>query len=146
MADVLNGADLLDETELRGIAESVRENSQSLSAFHGRVDGLESKLTEVNGIGANLQATVKQGIDSATHEIRTVQGELKGIRESSDSNSHSLSGIHSRVDAPESKSTELMSVVGTLQSAMDQGLDSLNEGIKSVHADVKTPIIVKRFF
>ena len=131
---------------MRGIAESVRDNSQSLSRVHDRVDGVESRLAELNGIVTNLEATVKQGIDGIAEGIRTVHGELQRIRESSNSNSDSLSGVHSRVDALESKSTELMSVVGTLQTAMHQGMDTLNEGIKSVHVDVKAPIIVKRFF
>ena len=55
VAEVLKvGADLLDGIELRGIAESVKANSQSISVVDSRVDALESKMTELVGIVTTL--------------------------------------------------------------------------------------------
>ena len=72
--------------------------------------------------------------------------ELKGIAETVKANSQSISGVHSRVDALDSKVTELINIVGALQTTMGQDMDSLNGKIEGVHTDVKDPIIVKRFF
>ena len=72
--------------------------------------------------------------------------ELKGIAETVKANSQSISGVHSRADSLDSKVTELIKSVGALQTRMEQDMDSLNGKIEGVHADVKSPIIVKRFF
>ena len=72
--------------------------------------------------------------------------ELKGIAETVKANSQSISGVHSRVDALDSKVTELINIVGALQTTMGQDMDSLNGKIEGVHTDVKAPIIMKRFF
>ena len=72
--------------------------------------------------------------------------ELKGIAETTQANSQSISGIHSRVDALDAKVGELISLVGGLQTTVGHSMDSLNGRIESVHADVKNPIIVKRLW
>ena len=147
VAEVLKvGADLLDGTEMRGIAESVKENSESLSGVHGRVDALESQLAELRAIAADSRATMKQGMDSMVEQVRVVQGRLTEVGESVNSNSQSLSGVHARHDALEARSTEIMNALSTLQDTVDRGVDNLNDGIKGLQVDVKTPIIVKRLF
>ena len=124
------GADLLDGTELKGIAETVKTSSQSISGVDSRVEALDAKVAAVLEIGAHL-----------------LEGtELKGIAETVKTSSQSISGVDSRVEALDAKVTDLISIVGALQTAMGQDMDSLNEKIESVHADVKTPIIVKRLF
>ena len=147
VAEVLKvGADLLDGTEMRGIAESVKGNSESLSGVHGRLDALESQLAELRAIAADSRATMQQGMDSMVEQVRVVHGKLTEVGESVNSNSQSLSGVHARHDALEANSTEIMNALSTLQGMVDRGVDNLNDGIKGLQADVKTPIIVKRLF
>lgn len=118
VAEVLKiGADLLDGTELKGIGETVRGNAELISGVAGRVDALDSKITE-----------------------------LKGIDETVKGNAESISGVSSRVDALDSKVAELTSLLDVLQTTLRQGIDGLNAQLKDVHADVKNPVIVKRFF
>ncbi len=118
VAEVLkSGADLLDGTELKGIGETVRGNAESIAGVASRVDALDSKVTE-----------------------------LKGIEETVKANTESISGVASRVDVIDSKVTGLTCLLDALQTALGQGIDGLNAQINDVHADVKTPKIVKRFF
>ena len=72
--------------------------------------------------------------------------ELKGIGETVRGNAESISGVARRVDALDSKVTGLTCLLDSLQTALGQGIDGLNAQINDVHADVKTPRIVKRFF
>ena len=108
---------------------SARFTNEAASILKGLGDA-QTKVAEVLKSGADL-------LDGT---------ELKGIAETVKANSQSISGVDSRVDALDSKVTELINIVGALQTTMGQGMDSLNGKIESVHADVKTPIIVKRFF
>ena len=137
---------MLDGTEVRGIAESVKGNSESLSGVHGRVDAVESQLAELRAIATDLQATTKQGMDSMVEQVRVVQGKSTEVGEYVNSNSQSLSGVHSRADALEARSIEIMNAISTLQGTVAQGVDNLNDGIKGLQVDVKTPIIVERLF
>ena len=118
VAEVLkSGADLLDGTELKGVGETVRANAESISGVASRVDALDSKVTELKGVGGTVRA-----------------------------NAESISGVAGRVDALDSRVAELTSLLDAMQTALGQSIDGLNAQIKDVHADVKTPIIVKRFF
>ncbi len=123
------GADLLDGTELRGIAESVKSNSESLSGVNARVDGLEASLDRLNGMVGEFRAAVEERMVDVAGDIRGLRQELREMRES------------------EAKAAmETASALVTLQNGVDQGIERLDDGIRSVQADVKTPIIVKRFF
>ena len=106
-----------------------RFTTEAASILRGLEDA-QSKVTEVLKRGADL-------LDGT---------ELKGIAETVKANSQSISGVHSRVDALDSKVTELINIVGALQTRMEQDMDSLNGKVEGVHADMKSPIIVKRFF
>ena len=78
VADVLKvGADLLDGTELKGIAESVKANSEAISGVDGRVEGLESKVTELIGIVGNLQTTIQQDMETLSGKIESVHADVK---------------------------------------------------------------------
>ena len=103
--------------------------AEAAKSLKGLEDAQE-KVVEVLKVGADL-------LDGT---------ELKGIAESVKAHSQSISGVHSRVDALESKVTELISVAGALQNTVESGIKNLNEEIESVHVDVKTPIIVKLLF
>ena len=126
----------LRETEERANAslqdtagQVARFTAEAASILKGLEDA-QTKVTEVLKSGADL-------LDGT---------ELKGIAETVKANSQSISGVSSRVDALDSKVTELINIVGALQTAIVQDMDGLNGKIESVHADVKTPIIVKRLF
>ena len=130
--------------DLANLREAEQEANSSLQETAGQVanfaaeaakslKGLEDaqkKVVEVLKVGADL-------LDGT---------ELKGIAESVKAHSQSISGVQSRVDALESKVTELISIADALQNTVESGIKNLSEEIKSVHVDVKTPIIVKRLF
>ena len=133
VAEVLrSGAELLDGTELKGIAEAVKANSESISGVDGRVDALDSKVTKLTNLMGALQSAMGQHMD--------------GLAEAVKANAESISSVDGRVDALDSKVTESANLVGALQTATGQNMDALNEKIDKVHADVKNPIIVKRLF
>lgn len=149
VAEVLkSGADLLDGTELKGIGETVRGNAESISSVVGRVDALDSKVAELKGVGETVRANAESisGVASRVDALDSKVAELKGVGETVRGNAESISGVSGRVDALDSKVAELTGLLDTLQTALGQGIDGLNAQIKDVHADVKNPIIVKRFF
>lgn len=71
--------------------------------------------------------------------------ELKGITESVNANCEAISEVDGRVEGLESKVAELIGIAGTLQTTIEQDMETLNGKMESVHADVKTPV-VKRLF
>ena len=66
------GADLLDGTELKGIAESVNANSEAISGVDGRVEGIESKVAELIGIVSTLQATIEQDMEALNGKMENI--------------------------------------------------------------------------
>ena len=137
---------------------NVREQLRVLTELRETEERANASLQETAGQVArftNEAASILKGLGDAQTKVAEVLKsgadlldgtELKGIAETVKANSQSISGVDSRVDALDSKVTELINIVGALQTTMGQGMDSLNGKIESVHADVKTPIIVKRFF
>ena len=78
MAEVLKtGADLLDRSELKGMAETVRANSLSLSAVDSRVESLDSKVTELISDVSTLQTSIRQDMDSLRESIQEVHTDVK---------------------------------------------------------------------
>ena len=149
VAEVLRrGADMLDGTELKGIGETVRGNAESIAAVGSRVDALDSKVTELKAMEETVKrnaesiATVGSRVDSVNSKVT----ELKGIEETVRGNAESISAVSGRIGALDSRLTELVSLVDSLRSTLGQDIDNLNAQLDDVHADVKAPIIVKRFF
>ena len=78
VVDVLKvGSDLLDGTELKGIAESVNANSEAISGVDGRVEGLESRVAELIGIVSTLQATIEQDMETLNGKMESVHADVK---------------------------------------------------------------------
>ena len=78
VAEVLkSGADLLDGTELKGIAETVKANAQSISGVDNRVDALDSKVAELITIVGILQTSIRQDMDSLKEDLRNVHTDVK---------------------------------------------------------------------
>ena len=137
---------------------NVREQLRVLTELRETEERANESLQEAAGQVArftNEAASILKGLEDAQSKVAEVlkRGadlldgiELKGIAETVKANSQSISGVHSRVDSLDSKVTELIKSVGALQTRMEQDMDSLNGKIEGVHADVKSPIIVKRFF
>ena len=136
----------------------VKEQLHDLANLREAEEEANSSLQETAGQVANFAAEAAKslkGLEDAQEKVVEVLKvgadlldgtELKGIAESVKAHSQSISGVQSRVDALESKVTELISIAGALQNTVESGIKNLNEEIKSVHVDVKTPIIVKRLF
>ena len=128
-------------TELR---DSEERTNASLQEAAGQVSGFAAEAASILKRLEEAQAKVAEVLQSGADLLDGT--ELKGIAETVKANSQSLSGVDSRMDALDSKVTELISMVGALQSATEQSTNSLNGRIESVHADVKNPIIVKRLW
>ena len=75
-----SGADLLDGTELKGIAETVKANSQSISGVDSRLDTLDSKVAELNAMVDTLQTSIRQDIDGLKEDLQSVQADVKTPR------------------------------------------------------------------
>ena len=72
-----SGADLLDGTELKGIAETVKANSETLSGIDSRVDALDSKVAELIAKVATLQTLIRQDVDSLKEDLQNVHADVK---------------------------------------------------------------------
>ena len=137
---------------------NVRKQLRVLTELRETEERANESLQEAAGQVArftNEAASILKGLEDAQTKVAEVLKsgadlldgtELKGIAETVKANSQSISGVHSRVDALDSKVTELINIVGALQTTMGQDMDSLNGKIEGVHTDVKAPIIMKRFF
>ena len=60
-------------------------------------------------------------------------------------NSQAISAVDCRIEAVKSSVAKLAAMVGALQTTIQKDIDSLSGEIKSVHADVKTPIVRRLF-
>ena len=77
VAEVLkSGADLLDGTELKGIAEAVRANSESISGVDKRVDSLDSRVSELIAMVATLQTSIQQNVDSLHEDLQSIHTDV----------------------------------------------------------------------
>ena len=113
VAEVLKlGSDLLDGTELKGIAESIMANSRAISAVDGRMEALESSVAE--SIMANSQA------------ISAVDGRMEALEssvaESIMANSQAISAVDGRMEALESSVAESIMANSQAISAVDCGI------------------------
>ena len=78
VAEVLkSGADLLDGTELKGIAETAKANSQSISNVDSRVEALDSKVAELIATVGTLQTSIRQDVDSLKEDLQSVHTDVK---------------------------------------------------------------------
>ena len=78
VAEVLkSGADLLDGTELKGIAATVKANSESIACVDGRVDALDSKVAELIAMVGTLQTLIRQDVDSLKEDLQIVHTDVK---------------------------------------------------------------------
>lgn len=136
---------------------NVRNQLEALAQLREREEAATASLQEAADQVARFAAgatSILKGLEDAQAKVADVLTigadlldgtELKGIAETAKANSQSISGVDSRVDALDTKVTELVSIVGSLQSAMEQDVDGLHRKLDSVHEDVKTPIM-KRLF
>ena len=129
---------------LKELREGEEKTKASLQEAAGNVSEFVAKAASILKGLEDAQATVAEVLQSGADLLDGT--ELKGIAETTQANSQSISGIHSRVDALDAKVGELISLVGGLQTTVEHSMDSLNGRIESVHADVKNPIIVKRLW
>ena len=129
---------------LKELREREEKAKASLQEAAGNVSEFVAKAASILKGLEDAQATVAEVLQSGADLLDGT--ELKGIAETTQANSQSISGIHSRVDALDAKVGELISLVGGLQTTVEHSMDSLNGRIESVHADVKNPIIVKRLW
>ena len=137
---------------------SIREQLRVLTELRETEERANASLNETAGQVARFTteaASILKGLEDAQTKVAEVLKsgadlldgtELKGIGETVRANAESISGVAGRVDSLDSKVAELTGLLDALQTTLGQGIDGLNAQIKDVHADVKTPIIVKRFF
>ena len=129
---------------LKELRDSEERANASLQEAAGHVSEFAAKASSILKGLEDAQASVAEVLQSGADLLDGT--ELKGIAETTQGNSESISGIHSRVDALDARVAELIGLVGALQNTVEQSTDSLNGRIESVHIDVKNPIIVKRLW
>ena len=129
---------------LTEIRDSEKRATASLQEAAGQVSGFVVEAASILKGLEEAQAKVAEVLQSGADLLDG--SELKGIAETVKTNSQSISGVDGRMDALDAKVTELISLVGTLQTTVEQSTDSLNGRIEGVHVDVKNPIIVKRLW
>ena len=152
------------EAVVRRFAEStealanIRAQLQELTAIRDTGESANASLRETAGQVAHFAAETGRllnGLEDAQGRLvealnvsaDLVYGtEFKEMAESVRANSQSISGIDNRVEALESIIVELLQTVSTLRTNTETGIDELSQALKSVHADVKEPKIVKRLF
>ncbi len=137
---------------------SVREQLRVLTELRETEEKANASLQDSAGKVARFTAeaaNILRGLEEAQTKVAEVLKsgadlldgtELKGITETVKANSESISGVDSRVETLDSKVAELIAMVGTLQTSIRQDVDGLKGDLQDVHADVKAPKIVKRFF
>ena len=69
---------------------------------------------------------------------------MKRIAESVNANSEAISGVDGRVEGLEVKVAELIGIVSTLLSTIEQDLETLNG--KMVEADIENPVSLRARF
>ena len=153
--------------ELEAVVRRFAESSEALSNIRVQLQALTELREAEERTNASLQETAGQisqftasaaeilkGLEEAHTKVVDVLKvgsdlldgtELKGMAESVNANSEAISGVDGRVEGLESKVAELIGIVGTLQTTIEQDMETLNGKMESVHSDVKTPV-VKRLF
>ena len=129
---------------LTEIRDSEKRANESLQDAAGQVAGFSAEAASILKGLEDAQAKVAEVLQSGADLLDGT--ELKGIAEAVKANSQSISEVDSHIDALDAKVTELISMVGALQTTVEQSTNSLNGRIESVHVDVKNPIIVKRLW
>ena len=129
---------------LAELRDSEKRANESLQDAAGQVAGFSAEAASILKGLEDAQAKVAEVLQSGADLLDGT--ELKGIAEAVKANSQSISEVDSHIDALDAKVTELISMVGALQTTVEQSTNSLNGRIESVHVDVKNPIIVKRLW
>ena len=129
---------------LKELRESEKRANANLQEAAGQVSGFAAKASSILNELEEAQTKVAEVLQSGADLLDGT--ELKGIAETTQANSQSIAGIHSRVDALDARVSELIGLVGALQTTVEQSTDNLNGRIESIHTDVKNPIIVKRLW
>ena len=130
--------------DLKRLREAEMKANDSLQEASGQVSGFATEA-------ARILFALEDALGTATEVLRVGSAlldgtELKTIADTVSANSESISGVQGRVDTLQASVTELTDLVRTLQNTVEQGIQDLKDHIQRVHDDVKTPIIVKRFF
>ena len=121
---------------LKGLEEAQTRASEVLKTGADLLDGTALKGIE-ESVKANAQsiARMEKRVESLDSELVSGVRTLQEITESVKGNAQGISRANSRIDTIESRVSELTAMMEVIQA-----------DIKRVHADVKEPIIVKRFF
>ena len=72
-----SGAELIDSNELKGMPETVKANSQSISEVDSRVGALDSKVSELIRDVSALQASIRQDVDGLREKLMSIHEDVK---------------------------------------------------------------------
>ena len=138
-------ANIRDQLQaLAELRESEERANASLQEAAGNVSEFAAKASVILKGLEDAQATVAEVLQGGANLLDGT--ELKGIAATTQANSQSIAGVQTRADALDAKLDELISMVGALHTAVEQGTNSLGDRIERVQSDVKNPIIVKRLW
>ncbi len=85
VAEVLKiGADVLTRSELKGMAETVKSNSQSISGVDSRVVALDEKVTyldtkvsELGTLVRDLQTSIRHEVDGLSEKLENIHSDVR---------------------------------------------------------------------
>ena len=147
-----SGSDLLDGTELKGITESVNANSQAIAKVGDSVRSLASIASEMRDDFQSVAETAKAIANIGGHvtaldtSVSRLSEEAKGIPEAVRANSQSIDNVGKRLTSLDARMSEVANMLASLKTTVEDRFDSLDRDITNIRADVKEPIIIKRFF
>ena len=158
LTDALSAAtDLLDGTELKSISDTVARVAERMDALESNSATLSGKVDEqlegmTKAVEANLKAvaSLDRRIGEVERRVLELPGkvgeELQGVAKAVRANSQSIADVGNHVAILDARVSDLTNLITTLVTGVEERIGNLDEKIERVHADVKEPIIVKRFF
>ena len=146
------GADILDGTELKAVSEETKANSQAIAKVGDSVRSLASIASEMRddiqsvAETAKAIATIGGHVTALDTLVSGLSEEAKGIPEAVRANSQSIDNIDKRLTSLDARISEVANMLASLKTTVEDRFDSLDRDITNIRADVKEPIIIKRFF
>ena len=133
--------------------ENVREQLRVLTELRETEEKANASLQDTAGQVARFAteaASILKGLEATRTTVAEVLkrgtdllhgNDLKGIAETVEATSESITRFDGRVDDLEKRLNQLVKIVGALQTSIRQDMDGLKEDLQNVHTVVKTPII-----
>ena len=95
---------------------------------------------------AKAIANIGGHVTALDTSVSRLSEEAKGIPEAVRANSQSIDNVGKRLTSLDARMSEVANMLASLKTTVEDRFDSLDRDITNIRADVKEPIIIKRFF